>query len=126
MSHGTYSPDPPRSTYSTDGWACLESDPTFSPASKAKSIDPFRMQRSSELTSRPDGWLGGSGRLMMGTPTKKWHKPTPQESPVSPALEGSRRGGYDSPCSVSRPGQIQIEGIKSIKDNAFFKNFKNL
>jgi hypothetical protein len=64
---------------------------------------------------------------MMGTPTKKWHKPTPQESPVSPALEGSRRGcGYDSPWSASRPGQIQIEGIKSIKDNAFFKNFKNL
>ena len=105
--------------YSTSESTCMNSD---------------NGQRSSYLAEdRPIGWFGVDGALF-GEEAKKWKKP-----PTSPASQSCPRrmhedwiGGYDSSpvCESSlvreRPKQIKIEGMQSIKNNPFLKNFGQL
>uniref|UniRef100_A0A6S8IT85 Uncharacterized protein n=1 Tax=Amphora coffeiformis TaxID=265554 RepID=A0A6S8IT85_9STRA len=77
-----------------------------------------------------EDWLGGG--VCPTTPTKRWQKPKPKVSPepihhrMHDEWLGSPSSYGDSPPKTKRPQQIKIEGMGSIKENPFFKNFSGL
>jgi hypothetical protein len=85
---------------------------------------------TSKMTyERPDEWLGGSNHA----PTKRWTPPkTTQVSPRREHLHNDWIGGGlnerspGSPTMRDRPVPKTVEGMKSIKENPFFKNFGGL
>ena len=78
-----------------------------------------------------EDWLGGGGE---SPTTRKWQKPKPPKASPGPIHHhmheewlGSPGGEYSSPPKRNNsPQQIKIQGMGSIKENPFFKNFGGL